>query len=121
MTSQVDAVILALRSVLQDAERIQVTYWETRTINRWINQLPGAWTWKWRHLKLRGDVDRKVSRMDAIVHLRATIYYLEENRDSIKGPSFRWPKPKNEKVPLPAEPPKPQYKMVEGPALDTRH
>lgn len=121
MTSQVDAVILALRSVLQDAERIQVAYWETRTINRWINQLPGAWTWKWRHLKLRGDTDRKVTRADAIVHLRATISYLEANRTNIERPSFRWPKLRKEKTLLSTEPPKPQYRMVEGPASDTRH
>ncbi|WP_409561528.1 hypothetical protein [Hyphomicrobium sp. MC8b] len=119
MTSQVDAVILALRSVLEDAARSHDVYWQTRTINRWINQLPGAWTWKWRHLKLRGD-SRKVPRADAIVHLRATITYLEANRDGIRSPSFRWPKLRKEKT-LPAEPPKPEYRMVEGPTSDTRH
>lgn len=113
MTSQVDAVILALRSVLQDAERIQVTYWETRTINRWINQLPGAWTLRWRHLKLRGNSNREVSRLAAIIHLRATISYLETNRADIKTPSFSLPKFRKQ--------PTPQYRMVEGPTSDTRH
>ncbi|WP_423415817.1 hypothetical protein RLW55_05525 [Hyphomicrobium sp. B1] len=120
MTSQVDAVILALRSVLEDAARSHDVYWQTRTINRWINQLPGAWTWKWRHLKLRGD-SRRVPRADAIVHLRATITYLEANRDGIRSPSFRWPKLRKEKTPRPVEPAKPQYRMVEGPTSDTRH
>lgn len=120
MTSQVDAVILALRSVLDDAVRSNDVHWQTRTINRWINQLPGAWTWKWRHLKLRGD-SRRVLRADAIVHLRATISYLEANRANIETPSFRWPKLRKETAPLSAEPAKPQYKMVESPTSDTRH
>lgn len=121
MTTQVDAVILALRSVLQDAERTPSASWETRTINRWINQLPGAWTWKWRHLKLRGNTDRQVSRADAIVHLRATILYLEENRDNIRSPSIRWPRWRKQKTILVNDPRKTEYKIIEGPRSDTRH
>jgi hypothetical protein len=121
MTTQVDAVILALRSVLADAEYSQGYYWETRTINRWINQLPGAWSWKWRHLKLRENSDRRVSRADAIVHLRATIVYLEENRDNIQAPSIRWPRWRNQKTILANDPRKTEYKIIEGPRSDTRH
>lgn len=120
MTPQVDAVILALRSVLHDAERRHDTYWQTRTINRWINQLPGAWTWKWRHLKLQGD-SRRVNREDAIVHLRATIVYLEANRSSIENWSFRWPRWKKREPALETEPTHVEYKMVDGPTSNTRH
>ncbi|MBY0559667.1 hypothetical protein [Hyphomicrobium sp.] len=120
MTSRVDAVILALQSVLADAERRRDMYWQTRTINRWVNQLPGAWTWKWRHLKLRGD-SRRVNREDAIVHLRATIAYLEANRANIERQPFRWPHWRKSKMPLPIEPRKPEIKIVEGPTSNTRH
>jgi len=121
MTPQVDAVILALRSVLNDAERSHASLWETRTVNRWINQLPGAWTWRWRHLKLRGDTDRRVSRADAIVHLRATIAYLEANSSNIENWSFGWPRWKKRKAPHKSEPTHVEYKMVEGPPSNTRH
>ena len=120
MTSRVEAVILALRSVLHDAERRNDTYWQTRTINRWINQLPGAWAWKWRHLKLRGD-SRRVFRADAIVHLRATIAYLEANRANIERQPFRWPQWRKLKTPAPIEARKPDLKIVEGPTTNTRH
>jgi hypothetical protein len=119
MTSQVDAVILALRSVLEDAERNHSSYWETRTVNRWINQLPGAWTWKWRHLKLRGDIDRRVGRADAIVHLRATIAYLEANRESVENLSWHWPLWKRRKGDL--ESTSAELKRVQEPTSDTRH
>lgn len=120
MTTQVDAVILALRSVLADAEYSQSYYWETRTINRWINQLPGAWLWKWRHLILRGNVDRRVGRADAIVHLRATIVYLEENRDNIQAPSIPWRWRKQKEISK-NDTRKTEYKIIEGPRSDTRH
>jgi hypothetical protein len=119
MTTRVDAVILALRSVLQDAEQTPSVYWETRTINRWINQLPGAWTWKWRHLKLRGNTDRRVGRGDAIVHLRATIAYLEANREDVESKSWRWPVWAKRRDELKSS--SVEFKRVEGPTSDTRH
>jgi hypothetical protein len=41
-------------------------------------------------LKLRGDIEREVNRSDLIAHVRATLAYLEVNRDQIKA-SRLWP------------------------------
>ena len=42
--SDVDAVIAALRAVLNEAEAHKVqSYWKPKIFNRWIGQLPGAW------------------------------------------------------------------------------
>jgi hypothetical protein len=46
-------------------------------VNRWIRQLPGAWTRKWRHLKLKPEYDGEVSRDNFVTHVRATLAYLE--------------------------------------------
>ncbi len=82
--AEVDAVIAALQSVLKEAESRPTPYqWKTRAVNRWINQLPGG-RWRWWHLKLRGDSDRRVSREEFIGHVRATLAYLETNRDEIQ-------------------------------------
>ena len=82
--SKVDAVIAALQAVLKDAESSKFpSQWKTRAVNRWINQLPGG-RWRWWHLKLRGDSERLVSREEFIGHLRATLAYLETNRDEIQ-------------------------------------
>jgi hypothetical protein len=84
--AKVDAVIAALRAVLKEAENRTTTYsWKTKTVNRWINRLPGAWMGRWRHLKLRGDFDREVSRSDFLGHVRATLAYLENNRDEVQS------------------------------------
>jgi hypothetical protein len=90
--AKIDAVIAALHAVLREAESRTTTYrWQTKIVNRWINQLPGAWRWRWRHLKLRGGIDREVGRDAFIGHVRATLAYLENNRDEIQsaGPR-RW-------------------------------
>ena len=93
MREDVDAVIAALRIVLKDAEkRSTVTWWKTRTLNRWINQLPGAWLGRWRQLKLGGDIAGEVLRQDFVGHTKATIAYLEANRTSIqRGYGWLWP------------------------------
>lgn len=81
---RVDAVIGALRTVLKEAEMRHTQYrWKTRVVNRWINQLPGAWRGRWRHLKLRSDFDGEALRDNLISHVRATLAYLEINRDAI--------------------------------------
>ena len=64
MTNQVHAVIAALKVALEEAQQARDTFWKVRAANRWIDQLPGAWLGRWRHLKLRseymdGDADRK--------------------------------------------------------------
>lgn len=111
MTANVDAVIAALYAVLYEAEQREDEYrWKTNTINRWINQLPGAWAWRWRHLKIRGNEDRTVLRTEAIGHLRATIAYLEINREEVAKPWSLWRRKVSQ--PKSAEP---GQLMIEGP------
>jgi hypothetical protein len=95
-------VIAALRVVLREAESRKHQYWwKTRVVNRWINQLPRAWTGRWRHLKLPGDSERDVPHSDLVAHVRATLAYLEVNRDQIKG--SRWPFRRRKRPPEPID------------------
>ena len=87
-TSDVDAVIAALRAVLRDAEQTSGSL-PTKIVNRWIGQLPGAWRGRWRHLKLRGNAFGKAPRNAVIAHVRATIAYLEAQRETL-GQKRRW-------------------------------
>jgi hypothetical protein len=95
MARKVDAVIAALHSVLREAERrTDNLYWKKRTVNRWINQLPSAWTGRWRNLKLSGlSWDHSsATRDDLISHVRATLAFLEANRDEIQAiRPWSWP------------------------------
>ncbi|MGE3703241.1 MAG: hypothetical protein AB7G08_31545 [Hyphomicrobiaceae bacterium] len=94
MSKDVDAVIAALRMVLHDAEHRGDGWWKVHVVNKWIDQLPGARWGKWRHLKLQGDnyVGDSALRPNLIAHVRATLAYLEVNRDQIKaGRRWRWP------------------------------
>ena len=53
MRSDVDAVIAALQAVLSDAEaRTWKSFWHATVVNRWIDQLPGAWMGRWRQAML---------------------------------------------------------------------
>lgn len=85
MTSTVDAVIAALKVALGEAERSRASQWKTREANRWIGQLPGAWFGRWRNLKLKPIYDYRddIDRIDFITQLRATLAYLEGNREQI--------------------------------------
>jgi hypothetical protein len=57
MARDLNAVIVALCTVLAEAEERRSTHaWKVHVVNRWIEQLPGAWTQKWRHLKLKPDL-----------------------------------------------------------------
>jgi hypothetical protein len=87
-TSDVDAVIAALRAVLRDAELTSGTL-PTNIVNRWIGQLPGAWRGRWRRLKLRGNAFGNAPRDVVIAHVRATIAYLEAQREAL-GQKRRW-------------------------------
>jgi hypothetical protein len=87
-TSDVDAVIAALRAVLRDAELTSGTL-PTNIVNRWIGQLPGAWRGRWRRLKLRGNAFGNAPRDAVIAHVRATIAYLEAQREAL-GQKRRW-------------------------------
>lgn len=53
MSTDVDAVIAALRIVLKEVERQSTTpKFPTHIVSKWIGQLPGAWTGWWRRLVL---------------------------------------------------------------------
>jgi hypothetical protein len=91
MGNRVDAVIAALRTVLAEAEARQLQQdWPVHIVNRWIGQLPGAWLSKWRRLRLRGlSYDRsRAHRADLITHVRATLAYLDSQREVIS--EARW-------------------------------
>jgi len=90
--TEIDAVIAALKIELDEAERDSRAFCKTIRCNRWIKQLPGAWTRRWKNLKIRGDIDGEVSRTDFVTHVRATLAYLEAHRDQIKAmPTWSWP------------------------------
>ncbi len=83
MTSKVDAVIAALRVTLAEAERSKELFWNARQANRWIAQLPGAWFGRWRNLRISGGTF--TNRSDFVAQLRATLAYLEANREQISS------------------------------------
>jgi hypothetical protein len=87
MSSKIDGVIAALRVALNEAERSNVYWWKARAANRWINQLPGAWMGRWWHLRLRTEFGEggSIARADFIGHVRATLAYLEANREEIRS------------------------------------
>jgi hypothetical protein len=94
MSQDVDAVIAALRIVLHEAQtRTREHQWKRHTVNKWIAQLPGAWTGRWWHLRLKAtySYNNQASREDLITHVRATLAYLETNRDAIAAQRPWWP------------------------------
>lgn len=85
MSRDVDAVIAALKVALSEAETSTKLYWKVRAANRWIDQLPHGWFGLWRHLKLAADLwGDEVYREEFVAHTRATIAYLETNRETIQ-------------------------------------
>ena len=93
MATEIEAVIAALKVELQQAEKSKATFWRAERCNRWIKQLPGAWTLKWKNLKIWSDSDGDVYRDEFITHLKATIAYLETKRaqPQTKTTSWIWP------------------------------
>ena len=114
MPSDVDAVIAALRIVLRDAEtHTSQHWWNTEVVNRWIGQLPGAWTGRWNRLLLepRWSGNTVAYREPVLTHLRSTLAYLEVNRDAIKARRvWRWPLRAGKPEPIDAE-----FKVVAEP------
>ncbi|MEW5964539.1 MAG: hypothetical protein AB1749_13360 [Pseudomonadota bacterium] len=93
MARDIDAVIAALKVALQEAERSDDVFWKVKASNRWIDQLPGAWLGRWRHLRLAAEYsDGQSGRDEFIGHVRATLAYLETNREAIRGMrAWSWP------------------------------
>jgi hypothetical protein len=91
--ADVDAVIAALRMVLHEVERqTWVNTFETHIVNKWIGQLPGAWTGRWNRLLLepRWGGSPVAYREPVLTHLRSTLAYLEVNRDAIAARRSWW-------------------------------
>ena len=84
MADRVDAAIAALQVALKEAENSRELFWKARRANCWINQLPGAWWGRWRHLKLCSDYVGDMQRVLFISDLRAVLAYLGAHRDEIK-------------------------------------
>lgn len=87
--TEVEAVIAALKSVLKDAETQRCSHYYPRTANRWIDRLPGSWRGK-GSLKVapRGEW---IAYADFVSQVRATIAYLETNKEVIaNGSGASW-------------------------------
>lgn len=89
MAADVEAVIAALRVALDEAENSDATYWKSEAANRWIGQLPGAWSGRWRKLKLDADASGDVYRDAFVGHVRAALAFLEASRGQM-APSRKW-------------------------------
>jgi hypothetical protein len=89
MAADVEAVIAALRVALDEAQNSDDTYWKVEAANRWIGQLPGAWSGRWRRLKLHADASGDVYREAFVGHVRAALAFLEASRAQI-APSRKW-------------------------------
>jgi hypothetical protein len=86
------AVIDALRVVLHEAEAREDEHsFDISTVNRWIARLPGAWLGRWRHLKVPAEYSggSTANRDNLISHVRATLAYLENQRDNPQPGRFR--------------------------------
>ena len=83
MTTHIDAIIAALEVAHGEAEASEEMEWDVVAANRWVALLPGTALGRWRTLKLRGDEHGQISRERFLSHVRATLAYLEINRDAI--------------------------------------
>ena len=59
MAKDIDAVIAALRVLLDEAEKNGDTFWKIAKVNDWIARLPGAWRGRWRRLELQSRLPRR--------------------------------------------------------------
>jgi hypothetical protein len=72
-----EAVVAALRVALEAAQKSNAVHWRASAANRWIDQLPGAWIGRWRHLRLVAEFGDEINRERFVGHVRAAIAYLE--------------------------------------------
>lgn len=89
MAAEVEAVIAALRVTLDAAQRSEEPFWQVAAVNRWVDQLPGAWMGRWRDLKLAGDSAGDADREQFVGHVRAVIAFLEA-RGTRSTQARRW-------------------------------
>lgn len=91
MAADVDAVIAALRVVLDEAQKSEEPFWKVESANRWISQLRRSWSRRWRKLVLKGDVSGDARREEFVAHVRAVIAFLETDRQQIPASRKWWP------------------------------
>jgi hypothetical protein len=94
MSKDVDAVIAALRTVLEEVERqTRADSFQIHIVNKWIRQLPAAWWGRWNRLLLepRWAGSPIAYRDPVLTHLRSTLAYLETNRENIVTKPPWWP------------------------------
>lgn len=101
MAADVEAVIAALRVALEEAQKSDEDFWKVEAANRWVGQLPGAWTGRWRKLILSGDSTGDALREKFVGHVRAVLAFLEANRAQIP-PSRKWWSPRRRNTATPA-------------------
>ncbi len=77
MAAGIDAVIAALRVVLEEAQKSNAPQAKANAANCWINRLPGAWTGRWRKLVVPANSSGEIPRGEFIGHVRAVLAYLE--------------------------------------------
>jgi hypothetical protein len=94
MAADVDAVIAALRVVLEEAQGSDATHFRVEAANRWTALLPGAWMGRWRNLALDGDSCGEAVREEFIGHVRALIAFLEASRTRLGQSRKWWPMPR---------------------------
>lgn len=113
MGNTIDAVIEALKIALEEARKAtDDDYWKVENANRWINRLPGAWMGRWKDLKLKGDYAGDVDRQAFVGHVRATLAYLETNKDAIRSMrTWSWGTPSKKSARV-AEPIDAEFKDV---------
>jgi hypothetical protein len=103
MAADVEAVIAALQVALDEAQKSQDMHWKVSAANRWIDQLPGAWSGRWRDLKLVGISDGEADREEFVGHVRAVLAYLDASRDQIRRPRKWWPARRRASLPQAAK------------------
>lgn len=113
MGNTIDAVIEALKVALEEARKATgEDYWKVESANRWINRLPGGWRGRWKDLKLEGDYAGDIDRQSFIGHVRATLAYLENNKDAIRSMrTWSWGTPRTTSTTV-AEPIDAEFKDV---------
>jgi hypothetical protein len=107
MAADVDAVVAALRVVLDEAQKSEEPFWKVESANRWIGQMPRSWRGRWRKLILKGDVSGDARREEFVAHVRAVLAFLE--MDQLQSPPRGkwWPLPRRNRgsvVPAGANP-----------------
>jgi hypothetical protein len=110
MAAGIDAVIAALRVVLEEAQKSNAPQAKANAANCWINRLPGAWTGRWRKLVVPANSSGEIPRGEFIGHVRAVLAYLETSRET-RRPRKWWLTRQRNAAPQMATPPQVQHQV----------